>query len=371
MLRPFLTSLCLTSAIWAQDPGTVRIAFAADPGAEGPGGLVWLRHDVLAQRREWPAGQDPDAAFTLHLDRTGLRFLAALTLPTGAYAAGEGELPEGVAWTFACDRDGRDEVTLRAGGAPAQVKQLLDAFRAEIDGAPRVLDVAALVGNLTGPTLEGDDRRALLPLAAARAGELTYALSRKGDALSVAGKSDGGVFMPLFALWLAATGPGATAVTDTLATWRLRAFSSRDGDRAEAVRQLQRAGAQGVAGMRALLHGDEACRLAAIDGLTRLHATDELPHIVAAADGSSLLVTDAAALAVRELYADASPRVQQATLRALQASTSLRPDLIPQPSATMSAPPRIRLLACMLLVTLGLFGLWQRERTLLRRSTFA
>lgn len=371
MMRTFLTSLCLTSALWAQDPGSVRIAFAADSGAAGPGGMVWLRHDVLAQRQEWPTGQDPDAAFTLHLDRSGLRFLAALPLPADAYAAGEGELPDGVTWSFACDREGRDEVTLRAGSAPMQVSQLLEAFRTEIDGAPRVIDVAALVGNLTGPTLEGDDRRALLPLAAARSGELTYSLSRRSDALCIQGRSDGGVFLPLFTLWLAATGPGATAVTDSLDTWRLRAFGSRDGDRAEAVRQLQRAGAQGVAGMRALLHGDEACRLAAIDGLIRLHATDELPRIVAAADATSLLVTDAAALAVRELYADASPRVQQATLRALQESMVLRPDLIPQASPTITAPLRIRLLACMLLVALGLFGLWQRERALLRRTALA
>ena len=192
------------------------------------------------------------------------------------------------------------QAMLQATAAPAQVAQLLEALRTELDGAPRTVDVGTWVGNLTGPTLEGDDRRALLPLAAARIGELTYSLSRQDNGLRIQGKSDGGVFLPLFTLWLAATGPGATTVTDALARWRLRAFGSRDGDRAEAVRQLQRAGAQGLDGMRAMLHGDEACRLAAVDGLIRLRAAGELPQIVAAADGTSPLVTDAAALADRK-----------------------------------------------------------------------
>ena len=82
------------------------------------------------------------------------------------------------------------------------------------------------------------------------------------------------------------------------------------------------------------------------------------------------VVQDAAALAVRELYPDASPRVQQATLRTLRESLVLSPNLIPQPSP-ITAPLRIRLLACMLLITVGLLGLWQRERAMLRRTALA
>ena len=89
MLRNLLLSLSVTGAVLAQDPGTMRVAFAADPGSSGPGGIAWLRHEILASRPEWPAGQDPDAAFTLHVDAKGLRVQPALPLPTGAYAAGE------------------------------------------------------------------------------------------------------------------------------------------------------------------------------------------------------------------------------------------------------------------------------------------
>lgn len=157
---------------------------------------------------------------------------------------------------------------------------------------------------------------------------------------------------------------------DAATSFSLRAFSGLDGDRAEAARQLQRAGGTAIHGLRALLHGEEDCQLAAIDGLIRLGATAELPRIVAAAASARPLVTNAAANAVHELYPHATALSRQATRAALAASTVLSLDILPIEVANDSAANlRMRGLMLLTIITAVVFGCWQRERSLLRLSS--
>jgi hypothetical protein len=360
---PLLVLLVGTAA--AQG-ASVHAAFAADPRAEGPPGLVWLRQELLARRPEWPAGRQALDAFALHVDGRGLRIGEALPLPRGAAAAGELAI-DGASATFATASfatgvDGHDELYLRGAAVPPALAPLLAALHVDVDGAPRLVDLTALLGNLTGPVLEGDGVRALLPLLAARCGEATFAVARDGDGLRVRGGSDGGLALPLALLWLAAADQSAPALRGPAMALCLRAFGGRDGDRAEAVRQLQRAGADGLPGLRALLHADEECRLAAIDGLVRMRAVAELPRIVAAAQRGLPLATAMAATAVRELWADAPADVRAAVRSALARSDALDASAIPANAAPAAPDPRWRLLAELGLVAIGLLGLWQRER---------
>jgi hypothetical protein len=360
VLRAPVLALAIGAA--AAQGASVHAAFAADPRAEGPPGLVWLRQELLARRPEWPAGRPPLDAFALHVDARGLRISEALPLPRGAIAAGELALDGDASATFATGVDGHDELRLRAPTVPPSLAPLLAALHVDVDGAPRLVDLPALVGNLTGPVLEGDGLRALLPLLAARCGEVTFAVARDGDVLVVRGGSDGGLALPLALSWLAAADPAAPALRGPAMALCLRAFGGRDGDRAEAVRQLQRAGAEGLPGLRALLHADEECRLAAIDGLVRMRAVAELPRIVAAAQRGLPLATAMAATAVRELWADAPADVRAAVRSALARSDALDASAIPAPAAQPAPDWRWRLCVELGLVAAGLFGLWQRER---------
>src|SRR5262249_42574419 len=129
----------------------------------------------------------------------------------------------------------------------------------------------------------------------------------------------------------------------------------------------QRAGADGVPGLRALLHGDEECRLAAIDGLLRLRAVAELPHIVAAARDDWPLVTALAATAVRELWPETPNGVRASTLQALQQNRAFADLALPgTPAAPGATDPRWRVLAGLAILATALFQLWRRERLRLR-----
>src|SRR5262249_2415548 len=128
--------LALLIGTAAAQGASVHAAFAADPRADGPPGLVWLRQELLARRSEWPAGLQPLDAFALHVDARGLRIGEALPVPRGAIAAGELALDGEASATFATGVDGHDELRLRAAAVPPALAPLLAALHVDVDGAP-------------------------------------------------------------------------------------------------------------------------------------------------------------------------------------------------------------------------------------------
>ncbi|MEI6130017.1 MAG: hypothetical protein WCR59_08140, partial [Planctomycetota bacterium] len=78
-----LVSAAISAAISAQDLPTAHVAFAADQQNYGPPAIVWLRHELLATRSEWPKGQRAEDAFALHVSQDYLRIAPSLALPAG------------------------------------------------------------------------------------------------------------------------------------------------------------------------------------------------------------------------------------------------------------------------------------------------
>lgn len=344
-------------------PPVLRAAFAA---GVGPSALLWLRREVLARRPEWPAGRDPGAAFSLQLSLRGLRFGPAAGLPAGVAVAGDCQLPGGSSVLFACDGDGREQWECEGGPLPPDLAEVTAALHVAIGDPPRVVDLAALVGNLAGPAVHGDPAADMLALGSTYCGDVTFAVRRQGNTTTVHGASAGGLTLPALLVWLSLRRDGARVVTGADDRWRLRAFGSRDGDRAEAARQLLRAGGDGVPTLRALLHADEPSRLAAIDGLLRMHAAAELPHIVAAADPELPLATSMAVAAVRELWPMASAPTRAAVRSVVARNGFLQAELR---AAVPAASARYRALAILGVFAAGLLGLWLRERHLRLRAS--
>jgi hypothetical protein len=225
--------------------------------------------------------------------------------------------------------------------------------------APRTLDVPALVGNVAGAAVEGDGDAQQLALGAAHCGELTLAVRSDRGRLRAEGRSGGGLVVPALLLWLAQRRDAGATLAGVHDGWRLRAFGARDGDRAEAVRQVQRAGGDAVPVLSALLHADEPSRVGAIDGLLRLRAAGELPRIAAAAEPDLPLATAMARAAVRELWPLASAATRQRTRAVLAASLALDESIL---DAEPAMDGRYRWLAALSVLFTGLFGLWWRER---------
>ncbi|MGE3172631.1 MAG: hypothetical protein AB7O97_08380 [Planctomycetota bacterium] len=344
----------------------LRAAFAAaTPGAPA---LDWLRHDVLARRAEWPRGLDPDAAFTLHHRDGRTWFGGALPLPAGVAVAGEFDLGTGTV-QFSCNADGSDRWTTAATATPPRCAGILAALHLDLGGAPRTVDPAALLGHLAGAGLEGDVAGQQLLLGALQCGEVTLAAHRAGGGLRVQGRSGGGLIVPALLTWFAAGRAAAAPPQAQGDVFALRAYTGRDGDRAEAARQLQRLGPDGLPGLRAMLHADEAGRLSAIDGLVRLGAAAELPRIVAAAAADMPLVTRMVRSAARALWPSASAPTRDAALAALRRNPALPQtlaELLLDPVAAAAATPtshrRWHVVAMLAAVTASLFGLWLRER---------
>lgn len=369
-----IAALACAVPVFAQDGAAgaapvLHVAFAAERDPSAPPALSWLRADVLATRPGWPAGWTARQPFVLHATTAGLRFLPAQPLPAGLCAAGSCTLPGGGTIAFAVDERGREDWFADA-AASAMLQRVLAALHVEIDGAPRVLDPAALVGNLLGAVVDGDPDRSWLPLAAAACGETTIAARRRDDGLHVRGESHGGLLLGAVAIWRAMDLAHGRSVEATLADWQLRAFASRDGDRAEAARQLQRAGAAALPTLRALLRGDEACRLAAIDGLLRMEAAGELPRIVAAATAQPPLLRELAAEAVLGLWPRADAPTRAATIAALRSDPLVAPDRlagmrdrVSWPTGAGAGPPRRwREAAFWFVLAMATAGFWWRER---------
>ncbi len=340
----------------------LHAAFAAERHGDTPPAMAWLRHQALPQCREWPRQRRGEEPFTLHYRNGKLTFGDALPLPPGLTIAGQLVL-DGVTVSFAGAGDGRETWDVEGSALPTTIASLIDSLHLAADAMPRTIDLPALLGNLIGPSAEGDTNAQLLVLGATQCGELTVVARRDQGALRIRGRSGGGLLVPAGLLWLALQRDGAQTPADAANAWRLRAFGSRDGDRAEAARQLPRAGAEALLTLRALLHADEHSRLSAIDGLLRLAAAGELPRIVAAADAEMPLTVPMARTAVRELWGLACASTRLDTLAALRRSPVLDESIVPAILPTAEpVDPRFRWFGALTVTFTGLLGLWLRER---------
>lgn len=367
-------ALCAAAAI-AQTPPAFAVDVAIAPAAQrvGTPALAWLCETWLPEHPSWPRGLDPRDGLQLAWNHDGLSIrplrapLEARTVALGACVGDHG----GTA-LFVCDVDGAEDWFVPVDFAPPMPwRRLLARLDALATGRPRTLDVGVMVGHLAGGLADADRLAQLLQIGASRCGEATWLAWRTDEWLRVRGRSDGGLCLPAALMALAANdGPRV----DGLA---LRAYAARDADRAEATRQMLRAGAADARPpLRAALFADDETRLAAIDTLVRCGATGDLAAIVVAADAESPWATLAAADALHALWAKASPaerarartalaRSDSATLRALDLDA-----LLPGPAdvTVAPAPGPLRAMVALALFGVALAGFWARERAQLARA---
>ena len=139
--------------------------------------------------------------------------------------------------------------------------------------------------------------------------------------------------------------------------------------------------------MRALLHAEDEVRLTAIEAFVRHGASHELPTIIRAADAQHPWATIAARDAVTRLWPAATAAERHATRSALQVSNSsilqqldidalvttpanrVTVPISPESGATLAVGGRARTLTLLFCVSIGLLGLWRRERTMLHAKT--
>jgi hypothetical protein len=352
-----------------REPLVLRATFAAAEHTAAVPALHWWLTTHLPTTAGWPAHLPAGAACSIAGEPDARRFhvaAAAVPLPTDAIAAGV--LTRGgrdlVLWS--CNRAGIEDWYLPADAvAPPPWPKLLRDLGVHPGEPPRSVDLAVAFGHLAGARVHEDSRQHELQLAAALCGQVTWSVWRTGTGLRVRGRSDGGLLLPALLLHTAAAGSGVTTALP------LRAFAARDGHRDEAARQLGRQPATAAASaLRALLHGDDEQRLAAIDSLVRCGAADQLPAIVAAAAPDMPWAGVAATDAVQQLWAEASPLVRQRTRAAIarSAHVGLRSlPLTPAPAVSDGAAAatigdRARLLSGLGLAAVLLYGLWLRER---------
>ena len=355
---------CAQSAI-AQQP-TWRVAFAQSPATLGAPAIDWMRREILTACAHWPKGQDADKPFCAWLDGATIRFGEAVLLPEGCLAAGE-FVVDGCSIAFECRNDGSDTWRLDRAALPASIASLFAQLRVDVDGPPRTLDFASLAGNLAGVAVEEDSRARLIHLAAMQCGEITIAARREAGRIVVDGRGAGGLIGPAWILSEIRGREAATTMDGSVRAWAARAFAGADSDRLEAARQLQRAGAAAIPALRALLHGDEASRLCAIDGLVRLRAAAELPRIVAAADADMPLAIAMAKTAIEELLPLTDAPTRDLTHTALARNSALDASLIGSQSHA-NLHGRWRLVALSWLTLACFVGLWLRERARLARA---
>ena len=360
-----------TAAAQTAPPGPVlRVAFAAAPARHQTPALAWLCEHHLPARAEWPRGLDPRGAFALQLDAAGLRIHATkVTVAEAQVAVGSCTIGPHVV-LMQCATDGTEDWHVPAGLVlPAPWRTVLNELDAMQPGVPRTLAAAVLAGHLAGGLADGDPRADLLRIGSSACGDVTWLGWRSDAGVRVRGRSEGGLTLPALLVSLAvASERGSTGL-------QLRAFAARDVDRAEAARRLLRSEEHlALPTLRSLLHADDPTRLAAIDTLVRRHCTTELPAIVAAGDADNPWAALAAVDALRELWLDADPIVQQRTRAALARSDSMLlrsidtttlPRRLTTPPAAVEAAdgaPQARALILLGLMAIGIAGLWQRER---------
>lgn len=377
-LRRLAVVVALTGVVASQAPPDVRVhvAFAAAPHRNHVPALAWLCEQFLPQHAAWPAGLDTRQPFALALTLAGITISAtAVELPRGVAASGTCEVGDGPALTFRCASDGSDDWFVPAAfPLPAAWRTLLHDLDAAALEVPRTVTAPVLVGHFAGALADGDPRATMLRLGATMCGDVTWVAWSTPAHLRVRGRSDGGLTLPAALLLLAAAdGPRTHGLA-------LRAFAARDADRVEAARQLVRADeADALPTLRAMLCADDRTRLAAIDALVRLGASEELPAIVASGGTANPWATLAAADAVRLLWPTASPLARRDTNMAIARSDSVllrslpvhtmatRPGRAPQP-ARGDDSARVRSLLWLALIAIGVATLWARERRRLQPS---
>jgi len=222
----------------------------------------------------------------------------------------------------------------------------------------------------------------LLRLGPALCGDATWIAFHRDEHMHILGRSDGGLMLPLTLLAMSITDGGGE-----LSSLSLRAYAARDADQAEAARQLGRTDRElDTRTLRALLRAEDSVRLTAIEALVRHGASHELPAIVKAADADNPWATIAARDAVLRLWPVASAEERHDTQAALQASdcavlreidiealpkhpaSSSTTGLAVAPTATVADGGRARALIMLFCSSLGLLGLWRRERALLHAT---
>lgn len=358
--------------------------------------IAWLCDEYLPSLPQWPAGLDPNTSFSLSLSAAGLQIRATeVAVPAGAVAIGSCSFSasDQAPLLFRCDENGRERWFVPSDlRLPTRWQQFLHAIEADLVDTSRTLAVAVIIGHLAGALVDEDPRAELLRLGPSLCGDATWLAWHQGDYLHVCGRSDGGLMLPLTLLALAIADGGGE-----LSSLSLRAYAARDADQDEAARQLGRTDRDlDARTLRALLHGNDGVRLTAIEALVRHGASQELPAIVRAASEQTPWATIAARDAVLRLWPVASAEERHATRSALQQSAcavlrELDVATIPttsptanrnQPSPNVAGPmlqsdaddsssaasSRARALLLMLCTSIGLLGMWRRERTLLLAS---
>ncbi len=344
-------------------PWSAQASIAFSPMRENDQapGLAWLRQTALA-RLPHADGLSAASAFTLHLAATAGELAAtigsAIPTPAGTACVGAFRIGE-LDCEFECATDGTEEWRTDQGSLPPAIGDRLAALGVAVDGAPRTLDLLPLVAHLTGPSAAGDGFANLLAIGADRCGPVVLHAQSTEHGVRLRGRSGGGLLVPML-LALAATTRESSVGDAVLDAHRLRALTASDNDRKEAARQLPRHGARSLQTLRSLLHGDEADRIIAIDGLVRMGAAQELPRILAAVDPQMPTVQEMAELAVRDLWALAAQPTRDRTLAVLR-DRSLDPEMLA--SVRVQEPNlRWRVMALLGVLLCALNGLWMRER---------
>lgn len=356
----------------AQAP-LLHAAIAASEHRGGVPAVAWLCEEYLPGLPSWPEDLDPRESFTLSVSTEGWSASATeVPLPEDAVAVGyaaSSDAPDSPTVLWRCGRDGDSEWTVPADFQPPRAwTDLLRSLEADVLDTPRSLALPVLAGHLSGGLLEGDPRAPLLRICPALCGDVTWMAREFDGKVEVRGRSSGGLMLPLVLL-LAATAE-AHAETQPL---QLRSFAARDGDRAEATRQLARDDRRlDQQTLRSLLFGDDELRLTAARALVRRGAADSLPQIIDAAAPDMPWATLAARDAVHHLWPTADEATRRRCVQALERSRcpQLRAldlaalDAPPAPDAPVAPEeaPRVRAFAILVCTGIGLLGLWSRAR---------
>jgi len=381
-LSALLLPIAASPRLCGQEPSAVelQLVWRAGAAATAPPALAECLQ-VLAKRPEWPTDLAADAAFELRLSVQSLALRATAESPpagslwAGSLRSGDHEPAVG---------EGRDDGTEdwwvpQSWPVPSEWWTMLQGLGIATHHQPRTLDIACLLGQLAGPTVEGDPNRRWLELGS-QCGELTFASWPAGAYWRVRARSDGGLLLPACLLWLhwqsAASSERGPA---------LRLGAARDSDRAEAARQLLLSDRNlATPALRAALHGEDELRLAAITTLVRQNAASELPRIVAAGETGEALALLAAQEALVALWPAATKQTQTATQQILQRSEvpALRqflgasakagtankpafgeaPCAPTEPAEAAAALPRAQWLLALGCLGAALYGCWLRER---------
>ena len=388
-----LIELCLLSLLSPQEPVApsahssaqstraqrphLHAAIAASQHRDAVPAIAWLCEDYLPGLSSWPPGLDPLGPLSLTLSQAGIQVSATeVTLPQATVAVGVVALtndPTAPALLWRCGLDGEEEWLVQSGfSPPTSWTDAIAMIGADELNTPRSLAIAIATGHLYGSLLEGDPRAPLLRICPSLCGDVSWLAQRCDEGITVRGQSGGGMMLPL-TLLLAAVADGSAEPTSL----QLRAFAARDGDQAEACRQLGRddRGAD-TESLRALLAGDDVLRMTAIHALTRRRAAAELPHIINAAAPDMPWATLAARDAVLELWRLATTRDQGLARQSLrrQRCAELRTIDVNELAAANASErgparpddrrsPAFAVLFC---AGLSLLGLWRRARISLK-----